>query len=360
MSRSLQKKMSKIIKNILSDTELCTSDFYYDLPEELIAQTPAEKRDCSRLMIMDRKTGELEHKHFYDIVDQLHEGDVLVLNRSRVIPARLYGKREDTGADVEILLLKRLQGDIWEALVKPGKKCKVGSTIIFGDGLLRASITEITEEGNRILRFESTTGTVSDAIHEIGQMPLPPYITSRASEKERYQTVYSKEEGSSAAPTAGLHFTPELLRKIEEKGVKIVTVLLHVGLGTFRPVKERQIKDHVMHSEWFSVSAEAAETINSRKGRLIAVGTTSCRTLESVADENGKIIPCEGETAIFIYPGYRFKAIEGLITNFHLPESTLIMLVSAFSDRDKVLSAYKTAVNEKYRFFSFGDAMFLK
>ena len=360
MSRSLQKKMSKIIKNILSDTELCTSDFYYDLPEELIAQTPAEKRDCSRLMIMDRKTGELEHKHLYEIVDQLHEGDVLVLNRSRVIPARLYGKREDTGADVEILLLKRLQGDIWEALVKPGKKCKVGSTIIFGDGLLRASITEITEEGNRILRFESTTGTVSDAIHEIGQMPLPPYITSRASEKERYQTVYSKEEGSSAAPTAGLHFTPELLRKIEEKGVKIVTVLLHVGLGTFRPVKERQIKDHVMHSEWFSVSAEAAETINSRKGRLIAVGTTSCRTLESVADENGKIVPCEGETAIFIYPGYRFKAIEGLITNFHLPESTLIMLVSAFSDRDKVLSAYKTAVNEKYRFFSFGDAMFLK
>ena len=352
--------MSKIIKNILSDTELCTSDFYYELPEELIAQTPAEKRDCSRLMIMDRKTGELEHKHFYDIVDQLHEGDVLVLNRSRVIPARLYGKREDTGAAVEILLLKRLQGDIWEALVKPGKKCKVGSTIIFGDGLLRASITEITEEGNRILRFESTTGTVSDAIHEIGQMPLPPYITSRASEKERYQTVYSKEEGSSAAPTAGLHFTPELLRKIEEKGVKIVTVLLHVGLGTFRPVKERQIKDHVMHSEWFSVSAEAAETINSRKGRLIAVGTTSCRTLESVADGNGKIVPCEGETAIFIYPGYRFKAIEGLITNFHLPESTLIMLVSAFSDRDKVLSAYKTAVNEKYRFFSFGDAMFLK
>ena len=352
--------MSKIIKNILSDTELCTSDFYYELPDELIAQTPAEKRDCSRLMIMDRKTWELEHKHFYDIVDQLHEGDVLVLNRSRVIPARLYGKREDTGADVEILLLKRLQGDIWEALVKPGKKCKVGSTIIFGDGLLRASITEITEEGNRILRFESTTGTVSDAIHEIGQMPLPPYITSRASEKERYQTVYSKEEGSSAAPTAGLHFTPELLRKIEEKGVKIVTVLLHVGLGTFRPVKERQIKDHVMHSEWFSVSAEAAETINSRKGRLIAVGTTSCRTLESVADENGKIVPCEGETAIFIYPGYRFKAIEGLITNFHLPESTLIMLVSAFSDRDKVLSAYKTAVNEKYRFFSFGDAMFLK
>ena len=360
MSRSLQKKMSKIIKNILSDTELCTSDFYYDLPEELIAQTPAEKRDCSRLMIMDRKTGELEHGHFYDIVDQLNEGDVLVLNRSRVIPARLYGKRADTGADVEILLLKRIDGDIWEALVKPGKKCKVGATIIFGEGLLRASITDITDEGNRILRFEAAHGTVSDAIHEIGQMPLPPYITSRASEKERYQTVYSKEEGSSAAPTAGLHFTPELLQRLEAKGVKIVTVLLHVGLGTFRPVKERQIKDHVMHSEWFSVSPEAAETINNRTGRLIAVGTTSCRTLESVADENGKIVPNEGETAIFIYPGYRFKAIEGLITNFHLPESTLIMLVSAFSDREKVLNAYKTAVEEKYRFFSFGDAMFIK
>lgn len=351
--------MSKIIKNILSDTELCTSDFYYDLPEELIAQTPAEKRDCSRLMMMDRKTGDITHAHFYDIVDQLHEGDVLVLNRSRVLPARLYGKRSDTGADVEILLLKRIEGDVWEALVKPGKKCKVGSTIIFGDGILRASITEITEEGNRILRFECDNGTVTDAIHEIGQMPLPPYITSRASEKERYQTVYSKEEGSAAAPTAGLHFTPELLQKLTDKGVKIVTVLLHVGLGTFRPVKERKIQNHVMHAEWFSVSPEAAEAINNRTGRLVAVGTTSCRTLESVADENGKIIPGEGETAIFIYPGYRFKAIEGLITNFHLPESTLIMLVSAFSDRDKVLNAYKTAVEEKYRFFSFGDAMFL-
>ena len=352
--------MSEIIKNVLSDTQLCTSDFYYELPEELIAQVPAEKRDCSRLMLMNKATGDIEHRRFYDIVDQLHAGDVLVLNRSRVLPARLYGKREDTGADVEILLLKRMDGDTWETLVKPGKKCKVGSTIIFGDGILCAKITDITDEGNRILQFSAPNGSVMDAIHEIGQMPLPPYITSRASEKERYQTVYSKEEGSAAAPTAGLHFTPELLKKLEDKGVKIVTVLLHVGLGTFRPVKEREIKKHVMHAEWFSVSPEAAETINNRTGRLIAVGTTSCRTLESVATDDGRIVPCEGETAIFIYPGYKFKAIQGLVTNFHLPESTLIMLVSAFSDREKVLNAYKVAVEEKYRFFSFGDAMFLQ
>jgi len=352
--------MSEIIKNILSDTSLKTEDFSYELPEELIAQVPAEKRDCSRLMVMDRKTGELSHRHFYDVVDYFSEGDVLVLNRSRVIPARLFGKRADTGADIEILLLKKLENDCWETLVRPGKKCKASTKIIFGDGELCAEITEITEEGNRILHFTSKNGTVSDAIHKIGQMPLPPYITSRASEKERYQTVYSKEEGSAAAPTAGLHFTPELLQRLEAKGVKIVTVLLHVGLGTFRPVKEREIKNHVMHAEWFSISKEAAETINNRKGRLICVGTTSCRVLESVADENGKLKACEGETAIFIYPGYRFKAVEGLITNFHLPESTLIMLVSAFSDREKVLNAYKTAVNEKYRFFSFGDAMLLK
>ena len=352
--------MSEIIKNILCDTSLKTEDFKYELPEELIAQVPAEKRDLSRLMVMDRKTGELEHRHFYDIADYLNEGDVLVLNRSRVIPARLYGKRADTGADIEILLLRKIEADCWEALVKPGKKCKVSTRIIFGDGELCAEIADITEEGNRILRFSCENGTVSDAIHKIGQMPLPPYITSRASEKERYQTVYSKEEGSSAAPTAGLHFTPELLKKLEDKGVKIVTVLLHVGLGTFRPVKEREIKNHVMHAEWFSVSEEAAKTINERKGRLICVGTTSCRVLESVADENGVIKACEGETAIFIYPGYRFKAVECLITNFHLPESTLIMLVSAFSDREKVINAYETAVKERYRFFSFGDAMFLQ
>lgn len=351
--------MSEIIKNVLPDTALSTDDFFYALPKELIAQTPAEKRDCSRLMVMNRKTGEIQHRHFYDIVDFLNEGDVLVLNRSRVMPARLYGKRADTGAEIEILLLRNLGNDSWEVLVRPGKKCRVSTNIIFGEGELCAEITDITDEGNRIVRFSCKNGSVYDAIHRIGQMPLPPYITSRASDKERYQTVYSKEEGSAAAPTAGLHFTPELLKKIENKGVKTVTVLLHVGIGTFRPVKEREIKKHVMHSEWFSVSREAAETINNRKGRLIAVGTTSCRVLESIADENGKVSEYEGETAIYIYPGYRFKAIDGLITNFHLPESTLIMLVSAFSDREHILNAYNTAVKERYRFFSFGDAMFI-
>lgn len=351
--------MSEIIKNVLADTELVTSDFFYELPEELIAQVPADKRDCSRLMVLNKETGEISHEHFFDIIEHLHEGDVLVLNRSRVIPARLYGKRADTGADIEILLLKRQDGDIWETLVKPGKKCKIGARLTFGDGLLDAEIIGVTDEGNRLLKFKSKSGTVSDAIHEIGQMPLPPYITSRASEKERYQTVYSKEEGSAAAPTAGLHFTPELLEKIKAKGVKLVTVLLHVGLGTFRPVKEREIKNHTMHAEWFSISPESAETINNRTGRLICVGTTSCRVIESVADESGKVNACEGETAIFIYPGYKFKALQGLITNFHLPESTLIMLVSAFAGRENTLNAYQTAVKEKYRFFSFGDAMLI-
>lgn len=351
--------MSEIIKNLLTDTPLVTSDFFYELPEELIAQVPADKRDCSRLMALDRHSGQVQHKHFFDVLDYLSDGDVLVLNRSRVIPARLYGKRADTGADVEILLLKRLEDDVWETLVKPGKKCKIGAKLIFGNGLLEAEVTGVTDEGNRHLKFTAQSGSVSDAIHEIGQMPLPPYITSRASEKERYQTVYSKEEGSAAAPTAGLHFTPELLEKIKAKGVKVVTVLLHVGLGTFRPVKEREIKNHVMHAEWFSISPETAETINNRTGRLICVGTTSCRVIESVADESGKVKACEGETAIFIYPGYKFKALEGLITNFHLPESTLIMLVSAFAGRENTLNAYKTAVDEKYRFFSFGDAMLI-
>ncbi len=352
--------MSEIIKNVLSDTPLVTSDFFYELPEELIAQVPTKQRDCSRLMVVNKETGELSHRVFHEVIDYLREGDVLVLNRSRVIPARLYGKRADTGADVEILLLKKLENDVWETLVKPGKKCKTGAKLVFGDGLLTAEIMGITDEGNRYLKFYAREGTVSDAIHVIGQMPLPPYITSRASEKERYQTVYSKEEGSAAAPTAGLHFTPELLERIKEKGVKVVTVLLHVGLGTFRPVKEREIKNHVMHAEWFSISPESAETINNRTGRLICVGTTSCRVIESVADENGKIRACEGETAIFIYPGYKFKALQGLITNFHLPESTLIMLVSAFAGRENVLSAYKTAVSEKYRFFSFGDCMLIQ
>ena len=351
--------MPEIIKNVLADTPLTTSDFFYELPEELIAQVPADRRDCSRLMALNRQSGEIQHKHFYDVIDYLNEGDVLVVNRSRVIPARLYGKRADTGADVEILLLKKLEGDVWETLVKPGKKCKIGAKIVFSDGLLEAEIIGVTDEGNRHLKFTAKSGSVSDAIHEIGQMPLPPYITSRASEKERYQTVYSKEEGSAAAPTAGLHFTPELIEKIKAKGVQVVTVLLHVGLGTFRPVKEREIKNHVMHAECFSISPESAEIINNRKGRLICVGTTSCRVIESVANENGKVRACEGETAIFIYPGYKFKALQGLITNFHLPESTLIMLVSAFAGRDNTLSAYKTAVKEKYRFFSFGDAMLI-
>ena len=351
--------MSDIIRNNLTHTSLKTEDFFYTLPERLIAQTPAEKRDCSRLMTVNRITGEIRHKHFYDIVDELREGDVLVLNRSKVIPARLYGKRSDTGATAEILLLRSLGDDCWETLVKPGKKCREGITLTFGDGLLTGVITEINDDGNRIVKFSSASLTVSDAIHRIGEMPLPPYITSRAADSNRYQTVYSKEEGSAAAPTAGLHFTDELLDRIRAKGVKIVTVLLHVGLGTFRPVKEKEIENHRMHSEWFRITKEEADIINSRKGRLVAVGTTSCRVIESVADQSGKVHPFEGETAIFIYPGYRFKAVEALITNFHLPESTLIMLVSAFSDREKILNAYRTAVENEYRFFSFGDAMFL-
>ncbi len=351
--------MSEIIKNQLPDTALKTSDFYYELPEELIAQVPSEKRDGSRMLVMDRSSGEISHRHFYDISEYLKEGDVLVLNRSRVIPARLYGKR-DTGADVEILLQKRRGLSDWECIVRPGKKCRVSDKIIFGDGELCAEVLEVLDDGNRIINFKAREGDVLEAIYKVGQMPLPPYIKSRASDPERYQTVYSKEEGSSAAPTAGLHFTSELLEKLEKKGVKLATVLLHVGLGTFRPVKETDIAKHVMHSEWFSIDEETADLINNRKGRLICVGTTSCRVLESVADNSGKVHAASGETAIFIYPGYKFKAIEGLITNFHLPESTLIMLVSAFAGRDNVLNAYTEAVNQKYRFFSFGDAMFIR
>ena len=349
-----------MIINSKIPTTLTTHDFYYDLPEELIAQVPAERRDNSRLMVMNRETGEITHKHFADILDYLQEGDVLVINRSKVMPARLYGKREDTGSDVEILLLRRHSADSWEALVKPGKKCRVGHRFTFGQGELTAEVTEVLEDGNRIVRFEAQNGDISEAIHKIGEMPLPPYITSRAADMSRYQTVYAKEEGSAAAPTAGLHFTPELMEALEKKGVKIASVLLHVGLGTFRPVKESEITKHDMHSEWFSISEETAEIINTRKGRLIAVGTTSCRVLESVADESGVVHPQEGETAIFIYPGYRFKAINALITNFHLPESTLIMLVSALAGRENVLNAYHTAVEERYRFFSFGDAMFIQ
>ena len=349
-----------MITNSKIPTTLTTHDFFYELPEELIAQVPAERRDGSRLMVLNRNSGEITHKRFSDVLDYFREGDVLVINRSRVMPARLYGKREDTGSDVEILLLRRQSAENWEALVKPGKKCREGHRFVFGSGELCAEVTEVLEDGNRIIRFEATDGgDISEHIHKIGEMPLPPYITSRAADMSRYQTVYAKEEGSAAAPTAGLHFTPELLSALEEKGVKVVSVLLHVGLGTFRPVKESEITKHDMHSEWFSISSEAAEAINGRKGRLFAVGTTSCRVLESVADENGTVHACEGETAIFIYPGYRFKAIEGLITNFHLPESTLIMLVSALAGRENVLNAYKTAVEERYRFFSFGDAMLI-
>ena len=348
-----------MITNSKIPTTLTTHDFFYELPEELIAQVPAERRDGSRLMVLNRESGEITHKRFSDILEYFREGDVLVVNRSRVMPARLYGKREDTGADVEILLLRRHSADSWEALVKPGKKCRVGHRFTFGEGILTAEVTEVLEDGNRIVRFEAANGDISEAIHKIGEMPLPPYITSRAADMSRYQTVYAKEEGSAAAPTAGLHFTPELMAALEEKGVKIVSVLLHVGLGTFRPVKESEITKHDMHSEWFSISPEAAEIINNRSGRLFAVGTTSCRVLESVADDNGVIHPQEGDTAIFIYPGYRFKAINGLVTNFHLPESTLIMLVSALAGRENVLNAYHTAVEERYRFFSFGDAMLI-
>lgn len=348
-----------MITNSKIPTDLKTHDFFYELPEELIAQTPAEKRDASRLLVLERSTGNVSHEHFSDIIKYFNEGDVLVINRSKVMPARLYGKRADTGANVEILLLKKRNGDDWEVIVKPGKKCRVGNIIIFGNGELSAEITEVLDDGNRIIRFTSENGSVSDQIHKLGEMPLPPYITSREADMSRYQTVYAKEEGSAAAPTAGLHFTPELLSALEAKGVKIVSVLLHVGLGTFRPVKEEDIADHHMHSEWFSISEETAKVINERKGRLIAVGTTSCRVLESVADDTGKVHAGDGETAIFIYPGYKFKAIEALITNFHLPESTLIMLVSAFAGREKVLSAYREAVKVRYRFFSFGDACFI-
>ena len=355
------------IVNQKPDTSLMTSDFFYDLPEELIAQTPIEPRDHSRLLCVDRATGELEHKHFYDILDMLKEGDTLVVNNSKVIPARLYGYvegRED--AKIELLLLRSHSLDVWETLVKPGKRAKIGSRLVFGDGILRGEITDIIDEGNRLIKFEydrEKYENIYNILHEIGLMPLPPYITERLEDKDRYQTVYADKNGSAAAPTAGLHFTKELMAKIEAKGVKIVPVMLHVGLGTFRPVKADSISEHIMHTEYFSVSAESAKIINERKaagGRLICVGTTSCRTVESVADENGFVSEMSGETGIFIYPGYKFKAVDAIITNFHLPESTLLMLISAFYDREKVLDVYKTAVEEKYRFFSFGDAMFIQ
>lgn len=342
--------------------ELKKSDFYFDLPQELIAQDPLEDRSSSRLLVLDKETGEMEHRVFHDIVEYLHEGDCLVLNNTKVIPARLMGTKKDTGAAIEVLLLKRRENDIWETLVKPGKKAKPGTVITFGDGLLTGTVVDIVDEGNRLIQF-SYEGIFEEVLDKLGEMPLPPYITHKLQDKNRYQTVYAKYEGSAAAPTAGLHFTKELLAQVAAKGVKIAYVTLHVGLGTFRPVKEENVLEHHMHSEFYQVTPEAAKLINDTKaagGRVICVGTTSCRTIESAADQNGVVQAGCGDTEIFIYPGYQFKVLDNLITNFHLPESTLIMLVSALAGREHVLHAYETAVEMKYRFFSFGDAMFIK
>lgn len=341
--------------------ELKKSDFYFDLPQELIAQDPLKDRSASRLLMLNKTTGKTEHKIFHDIVDYLNPGDCLVLNDTKVIPARLIGNREDTGANIEVLLLKRKENDVWETLVKPGKKARPGMRLVFGDGLLRAEVLDVVEEGNRLIKFEYN-GIFEEVLDALGEMPLPPYITHKLEDKTRYQTVYARYEGSAAAPTAGLHFTKELLDKIEKKGVEIAYVTLHVGLGTFRPVKADNILEHHMHSEYYQVSAQAADKINKAKEgghRVICVGTTSCRTIESAADEYGRLQECSNNTSIFIYPGYKFKVIDALITNFHLPESTLVMLVSALAGREHVLQAYEEAIREKYRFFSFGDAMFI-
>ena len=337
-------------------------DFYFDLPEELIAQDPLEDRSSSRLLVLDKETGKVEHHVFREIIDYLQEGDCLVINDTKVIPARLIGSKIGTDAKIEVLFLKRKGNDVWETLVKPGKKMKPGARVSFGDGLLKGEVLEVVEEGNRLIHFEYE-GIFEEILDQLGQMPLPPYITHQLEDKNRYQTVYAKHSGSAAAPTAGLHFTPELLKEIEEKGVQIARVTLHVGLGTFRPVKVDNILEHHMHSEFYQIDEEAAEKINRAKEsghRVICVGTTSCRTIESAADKNGKLHATNGWTEIFIYPGYEFKVLDCLITNFHLPESTLVMLVSALAGREQVLSAYEEAVKEKYRFFSFGDAMFIK
>lgn len=339
-----------------------TSDFYYDLPEELIAQDPLEDRSSSRLMCLDKKSGELTHTNFKHIIDYLNPGDCLVINDTKVIPARLYGSKVGTNAGIEILLLKRKEGNVWETLVKPGKKAKPGTVISFGDGLLTGEVIDIVEEGNRLIRF-SYEGIFEEILDKLGEMPLPPYITHKLQDKGRYQTVYAKHEGSAAAPTAGLHFTKELLEQIKEKGVNIAHVTLHVGLGTFRPVKVDDVENHHMHSEFYVVEEEQAKLINETKKagkKVIAVGTTSCRTLESATDENGILQVKSGWTEIFIYPGYQFKMIDELITNFHLPESTLLMLVSALAGKENIMHAYEEAVKEKYRFFSFGDAMFIE
>lgn len=360
-----------MIKNELPKTDLQTKDFYYDLPEELIAQTPCEPRDHSRMMVL-RKNGEIQHKHFYDVIDYLNEGGVLVINDSRVIPARIYGEKirsegvfVSSPSKIETLLLKQLNDNRWEVLLRPAKKVKIGGKINY-NGILEATVTEIVEDGNRIVEFSfdrEKYSSIYEVLDIIGSMPLPPYITKKLEDKNRYQTVYARENGSSAAPTAGLHFTKELLEKIKKKGIKIAPVMLHVGLGTFRPVKAERITDHIMHAEFISVSQESADIINNAKakgGRIVAVGTTSARTLESVATEDGKIQAISGNTGIFIYPGYKFKAVDTLITNFHLPESTLLMLISALAGKERIMDAYKVAVKEKYRFFSFGDAMMIE
>ena len=338
-----------------------TSDFFYNLPENLIAQTPLEPRDSSRMMVLHRDSDRIEHQHFYDVIDYLEPGDCLIVNDSRVIPARIYGVKEDTGAKIEFLLLRQLDGSRWETLVKPGRKAKVGARFVFGEGLLHAEVLEVTDDGNRIVDLQCENNNIYATLDQIGQMPLPPYITEKLEDQERYQTVYSHELGSAAAPTAGLHFTNELLDKIRAKGVNIGYVTLHVGLGTFRPVKVDDVTKHKMHSEHYEIPQETADLINMTKAagkRVIAVGTTSCRTLESVAAA-GEIKACDGFTDIFIYPGFEFKVLDGLITNFHLPESTLIMLVSAFYGYEKTMKAYEVAVREQYRFFSFGDAMII-
>ncbi len=345
---------------MLDLNDLKRSDFYYELPQELIAQTPIEPRNTSRMLVLDRSSGSISHSHFYNLCELLKKGDLLVLNDSRVIPARIYGEKENNRTFIEFLLLEQKENMVWELICRPGKKAKVGTRFVFGGGLLTAEILEVKEDGNRIARFHCKDDNIYSALDEIGQMPLPPYITEKLRDKERYQTVYSRELGSAAAPTAGLHFTKEQLAELEKSGVDLAYVTLHVGLGTFRPVKEDKVLDHKMHSEHYEIPERTARLISETKargGRVIAVGTTSCRTLESVASQYGKVVPCCGNTDIFIYPGYKFKVLDGLITNFHLPESTLIMLVSAFAGYDNTMNAYKTAVEEKYRFFSFGDSM---
>lgn len=354
-----------MISNNKSQTNLTVHDFWYDLPQELIAQEPSVERDGCRLLVADREREELSHHVFREIINYLNPGDVLVINDSKVIPARMIGKKSDSGIDMEVLLLRQIELNTWEALTRPGRRAKIGTTILFGDGLLRAEVVDVVEGGNRILQFtyDRSEGDIYTILDRIGKMPLPPYITKPLADNDQYQTVYARERGSAAAPTAGLHFTPELLEKIRAKGIQIAPVMLHVGLGTFRPVKVERIDEHLMHSEFFSVSEESAEIINSAKakgGRIVAVGTTSCRVLESASDEAGVIHPMHDDTQIFIYPGYRFKAVDALITNFHLPESTLLMLVSALSSREFIMKAYEEAIKEKYRFFSFGDAMLIQ